>query len=280
MSQEQGYDPQAPEGAAPGHSAYVTRKDVKIVGIFLVILAVLSYPVFKVLVRYSERTRCTFNMKSLFDATSQYAIQNDEKFPPLYDTGPADEPMLQTSGAPYTWASTLKEYTSPRASARCPSALPEELSWTQDPKVAQRSYALSYGMFAPMGAFNRSQVEDPDEAVLIGETSNRGANGTYDPLPFLDAGGKPVPYDGSVIGWNNDNFDGNEKTKYVTRLAFPDTATANFKKEGEGRHDDGTLVLTVSGHIRPVRPDAARVTRRYGNLYGVWPMPINAKRHQ
>jgi hypothetical protein len=280
VSTEQGFDPQAPEGAPRGSSAYVTRKDVKVVGVVLVVLAIFSYPVFKVLVRYSERTRCTLNMKAIMDAMSQYAIQNDEKFPPLYDSGGNDEPMPQASGAPFTWASTLKDYMSPRAGFVCPGAQPRELRRSQDPKSANGSFALSYGMFAPMGSYNRSQVEDPDEAVLIAETSNRGSNGSYDPLPFKDPSGQLVPYDGAVIGWNNDNFDGNEKTKSVTRLAFSGTAGGVFKKDGEGRHDDGTLVLTVSGHLRPIHPDSAIVVRRNNNLYGVWPMPIDAKRHK
>jgi len=274
------YDPLAPEGAAPGRSAYVSKKDVKVVAIALVFLAVLMYPVIRILVRRSEKARCINNMKGIMDAINQYAIQNDDKFPPLYDTGSADEPALQASGAPYTWASDLQEYMSPRVSFKCPSVDPEEVTFSQDSRTEKGKFALTYGMFAPLSSFNRSLVEDPDEAILIGETSNRGSDNTYDPKPFVDSAGHFMPYDGMSIGWDNDNFDGNEATKYVTRLAFPDSAGPVFKKEGLGRHDEGTFVLTVTGHLRTVKPNIAEVSRRYGNLYGNWPMPLTAKRHR
>jgi len=238
------------------------------------------WPVFRILVRRSEKALCINNMKGIMDSINQYATQNEDKFPPLFDTGSADEPALQASGAPYTWASDLQEYMNPRVNFKCPSAELPELTRSQDSRKVAGSFPLSYGMFAPMSSFNRSLVEDPDEAVLVGETSNLGSENSYDPLPFLDGSGKKMPYDAMVIGWDNDNFDGNEKTQYVTRLAFPESAGANFKKEGQGRHDEGTFVLTVSGHLRTVKPNIARVTRRYGNLVKNWPMPLTAKRHQ
>jgi len=280
MSLDASYDPLAPDGDAPGRSAYVTRKDAKVVVVGLVVLSLLLYPVFMVLVRRSEKARCINNMKGIMDAINQYAIQNEDKFPPLFDTGPADEPALQTSGAPYTWASDLQDYMSPRVNFRCPSAVHAELTRSQDIHSVNGSFPLSYGMFAPLSSFNRSLIEDPDEAVLIAETSNLGAENTYDPLPFVDANGKKMPYDAMAIGWDDNNFDGDDITKYVTRLAFPNSAGAVFDKEGMGRHDEGTFVLTVTGHLRTVKPNIARVVRRYGSLYAPWPMPLTAKRHR
>ena len=280
MSTEDLYDPLAPDGDAPGKSAYVSKKDIKFVLFGIVVLALIMWPVFNVLVRRSEKARCINNMKGIMDAINQYAIQNEDKFPLLFDTGGNDDPVLQPSGAPYTWASDLQEYMSSRVSFKCPSALDSELSRSQDSHANNKSFEMSYGLFAPMSGFNRALVEDPDEAVLVGETSNRGANNTFDPIPFKDASGNVLPYDGMAIGWDNDNFDGNKETKYVTRLAFPGSAGGKFEKEGEGRHDEGTFVLTVTGHLRTVRPNIAGVVRRYGNLFGVWPMPLTAKRHQ
>jgi hypothetical protein len=274
------YDPLATDEAGPRGTAYVSRKDVKIVGAALVVLGLLMWPIFNVLVRRSEKARCISNMKGIMDSINQYAIQNDDKFPPIFDTGPNDEPTLQSSGAPYTWASDLQDYMNKRVSFRCPSTQLDELSFSQDSHSATGKFPLSYGMFAPMSSFNRSLVEDPDEAVLVGETTNMGAHNTYDPLPFLNSKGDKLPYDGMAIGWDDDNFDGTKKTKYVTRMAFPDSAGAKFVKDGEGRHDEGTFVLTVTGHLRTIKPDAAGVIRRYGSLYGTWPMPLTAKRHQ
>ncbi len=279
MSTTDLYDPSAPEAESKSNSAYVSRKDVKIVGIALVVLAGMMFPVFKVLQRRSEKSRCIMNMKGIFDSINQYATLNEDKFPPLYATGGADEPMLQSSGAPYTWASDLAEYMTARASFTCPSADKTEYTWSQNPRSDVKKFSLTYGMFAPLGAFSRSLVDDPNEAILIGETSNRGAMKTFDPLPFKDAEGRLVPYDGMVIGWDNDNFNGDAKSKFVTRLAFPESDGPNFLKTGEGRHDEGSFVLTVTGQLRSVKPDMAAVQRRDGNIYGVWPMPLTAKRH-
>ena len=276
---EEVYDPLAPEGAAPKGSTYVTRKDVKVVGVFLIFMAFLMWPIFKVLERRSEKARCINNMKGIMDAINQYAIQNEDKFPPLFDTGSNDEPMLQSSGTPYTWASDLQEYMNPRVSFVCPSSEEIERTKSQDSHVALKSFELSYGMFAPLNCFSRSLVDDPDKAVLVGETSNLGSNNTFDPLPFTNSSGSKLPFDGMVIGWDNDNFDGNEKTKYVTRMAFPGSAGAKFLKTGEGRHDEGTFILTVSGHLKTVKPNVTAVARRYKSLVGTWPMPLTAKRH-
>ena len=274
------YDPLAPDGAAPRGSTYVTRKDIKIVAVAICFLAVMMWPIFKVLERRSEKARCINNMKGIMDAINQYAIQNEDKFPPLFDSGSNDEPMLQKSGAPYTWASDLQEYMNPRVTFVCPSAEEAERTKSQDSHNSMKSFELSYGMFAPLSGFNRSLVEDPDNAVLVGETSNRGSEHTFDPIPFTDSSGNKLPYDGMVIGWDNDNFDGNTKTKYVTRLAFPHSEGPKFEKTGEGRHDEGTFILTVTGHLKTVKPNFAAVSRRYGSLYGTWPMPLTAKRHQ
>lgn len=278
MSFEESYDPNAPEGQAPRGSAYVSKKDIRVVAIALVFLSLMMYPIYRILVRRSEKARCISNMKGIMDSINQYAIQNEDKFPPIFDTGGADEPALQASGAPYTWASDLQEYMNPRVNFRCPSADPDEVSRSQDVRTEKGSFPLSYGMFAPMSSFNRSLVEDPDEAVLVAETSNLGADDTYDPLPFADASGKKMPYDSMAVGWDNDNFDGNEKTKVVTRLAFPGTANGVFSDKGEGRHDEGTFVLSVSGHLRTIKPNIAKVNRRYGKLFGMWPMPLDAAR--
>ena len=192
MSTSDPYDPQAAEGESPKGSAYVSKKDIKVVAFGMILLGLLLWPVVNVLVRRSEKARCINNLNSVMEAINQYAIQNDDKFPPIFDTGPKDEPMLQASNTPFTWASTLQEYMNKRASFKCPSTLEAELSRSQDSHHEKESFALSYGMFAPMSNFNKSLVENPDEAILIGETSNNGANNTYDPLGFKDGNGNKM----------------------------------------------------------------------------------------
>jgi hypothetical protein len=274
------FDPNAPEGEEKRGSAYVSRKDIKIVAVGLIALGICFYPIFIYLQKRSERSRCIQDLKAISQAINQYAEQNDQKYPPIFYPGPGDGPMTQTSGAPFTWASNLVDFMNPRASFNCPSAQPSEITRSQDPRSENKSFELSYGMFAPLSTFNKSLVDDPNEAVLLAETSNRGALKTYDPMPFKDESGDVLPYDGMAIGWSDNNYDGSPKSKYVTRLAFPGTADKSFTKDGAGRHDEGSFIVTVTGQLRSVHPDFAWVQRRNKEIYGSWPMPLGAQHYK
>ena len=64
-------------------------------------------------------------------------------------------------------------------------------------------------------------------------------------------------------------------------MAFPGSANGKFEKDGEGRHDEGTFVLTVTGHLRTIKPNVANVVLRYKkDPIAPWEMPLTAKRHK
>jgi hypothetical protein len=186
-------------------------------------------------------------------------------------TGPNDTPGLGSTGRPYTWASDVSEMMSPRASFKCPTATDAEVTWIEG---RERSIPLTYGMYAPYGGYLRNIVPNPDQTVLIAETTNFGALQTYDPVPFKTLEGDVVPFDGFVIGWDHSNREPSEHSKMVTRLAFPNTKDGAFTKDGPARHDGGIHALSASGAMLPLlKPSSARIAIRKGLPGGLWEAP-------
>jgi hypothetical protein len=266
------YDPSAPEGSEPSRSQYVSKKDVRIVLVGVILLAIAAYPIYKMLERNAQRSVCATNLGAIAKAISQYAEVHDERFPPIMRTGPNLEPDLGTSGYPYTWASDISEIMSPRSSFKCPAAQNEEITTIEGREKIIQS---SYGMYAPYGGYLRTLVPNPDQTVLIAETTNFGALATYDPTPFKTIDGQTVKFDGFVIGWNNTNNDPDDKSDKVTRLAFPETSGGVFRKDGPMRHDGGIHALNCSGAMlgHLLKPTDAIVPIRRGLPGGIWEAP-------
>jgi hypothetical protein len=266
------YDPNAPEGDSQGKSAYLSKKDLKTIGIVGVVLGLGLYPIYQYGVRQSEKSRCKADMKSVSEALNLYAEAKDDRFPPLYRTGDNNLPGLGANDLAYTWCDDVAPLMSKRYSFVCPSAKPEDLTTMESPTSSRETLKTSYGLYAPYGAYPRSLIATPDQAGLLGETSNRGANGSYDPMLMKDDKGRPLP-DGFVIAWDNSNFEPNAQTRYVTHLAFPETSNGKFRKDGPSRHDGGIHVMTVTGEILTVPQTAARFEQRGNTSTGLWAMP-------
>ncbi|AIE87618.1 hypothetical protein [Fimbriimonas ginsengisoli] len=266
------YDPSAPEGSDQAHSQYVTKKDVRVILVVIAVLTACCYPVFKMLERNAQRSVCATNLKAVSSAIGQYAEMHDERFPPIMRTGPNNEPDLGTSGFPYTWASDVADLMSKRASFRCPTATDEEVTRVE---THGGSMPITYGMYQPYGGYLRTIVPNPDQTVLVAETSNMGANNTYDPLPYKTIDGKTVPFDGFVIGWSNTNADPTSASTYITRLAFADTSKANFDTADKPRHDGGIHALNCSGAMMRflLKPSDARVRMSRDLPGGLWEAP-------
>ncbi|MCX7798885.1 MAG: hypothetical protein N2109_00910 [Fimbriimonadales bacterium] len=270
----------APEEAVEERqgSAYLTKKDLRAIGVVLAVLFVLMTPIYIVLKRQAQKAECAMNCKSIQGAMLLYMEVWDNQFPPAYASGPRGEVLL-FDGKPFTWASTINEYMSKRAKFRCPAASAEELVIAAHPYESDQQVPMSYGMYLPRSTAALSSISDPARSVLIAETSNRGARGTYDPHPLLGLDGKPAPYDGFAVGWDTGNridwyntTQSSDMPKAVTRLAFYNTASGDFQARGASRHDGGIHVLFVDGHIETVPPTAAAA--RYldvgGDLTGLW----------
>jgi len=273
MSQNSAYDPQAVEDDGGARSQYMTLRDWRIILIALVVLAVILYPVYQIGKSKSEKAQCVGNFKALFTALSLYAKDHDDGLPPIYRSSGDGLPSLGDTGLPYTWHSDLKPYTSERASFRCPTSTDDEAAFVEDPLTSKDKIAISYGFYTPYSAAKVFNIESPDTTILVAETSNAGAEGSYNPLPFKDSEGRPVP-DAVAIGFDNDNFYPTKTTKTVTRLAFRGTGSGDFAN-GTGRHPEGVHALTATGELRILKSkDAQVMVRKDGTTTGMWVAPV------
>lgn len=272
----QAYDPNAVDGDSNRGSNYVTKKDFRVIVIGILAFTIMLIPIYKVLERNSEKARCAQNMAAIANGIGQYAALHDDRFPPLMRTA-GDAPDLGEKGVPFTWASDVQEFMNARASFLCPTAKPEEIVQTES--LNGGPLPVTYGMYAPYSGFLRSQIDDPDMTIIVAETSNYGATGTYNPNPFKDAQGRNIPFDGFAIGLDDNNLYGTEASKFVTRLAFPGSANGKFEEKGQTRHDGGIHAITATGSASPLlKPNDAIITRRFGLPGGIWTVPPISKR--
>lgn len=262
------YDPDAIE-SSPGKSGYMTRKDLKVIGIGLVVLALIMTPVYCGMKKQAELHLCTTNFGAISKAINQYAASWDERFPPVYATSEGELPLVDKKGRPSTWATLITPYMSPRSSFKCPSASDDEVVIAQHWSEGSIDVPMTYGMYAPFAGFSMANVYQPGQTALISETSNQGAMQTYDPMPFKDMSGKALP-DGFLIAWDNSNSAFNRSTQHVTRLAYLETSNGVFKKLGPSRHEKGINVLFCDGHVELLGPEAASVRHLGQDLTGLW----------
>lgn len=268
------YDPGAPEGEDSGRSQYVTKKDVRVIFIVIIVMTIVGFPVFKMLEHRARRSMCRSNLGSISEAINQYASLHDERFPPLMRTDLNGSPDLASSGYPYTWASDLSDLVTKTSAFQCPDTQDSEVT-----KIEGKTgiLNLTYGMYRPYSGFLRSLVANPDQTVLIVETSNHGAGNTYNPVPYKSMDGKEIPWDGFSVGWDTGNGKPSEKSAFVTRLAFPGTANGQFEKDGDVRHEGGILAINCSGAILPgLRPNDAKIKIRGGLPSGLWEAPASS----
>jgi hypothetical protein len=264
------YDPQATEEEASAKSQYMSRKELRIIGIGLVALAAICYPIYRVGIAKSEKAQCVGNFKAMQTALTLYIRDHDDGLPPVYRADEMRLPAIGENGLPYTWHSDLYPYMTRRASFACPSSSAEERFRVENPEDGSQYLEASYGMYAAYSAEKFFNIELPDQTILLAETSNNGSASSYNPLPFRDKNGKPLP-DGVTIGFNDDNFTPSRTTKRVTRLAFRETGKS--LKEASSRHDEGIHALTATGELRILRPEDSQVTTKDGIPRPPWQSP-------
>lgn len=248
----------------------------------LLVFLGLSYPVWDHLRKQGEKATCSNNMRSISQAILLYAEANNEGFPVAYYPDQMGNPVLQ-DGLPITWAALVQDGVNVRASFRCPSAKPEEVTRVIGLK-ADRPIELTYGMFAAVSGRTARTFDQPGATVLLAETSNAGALNTYNPLPFEGPDGQPMKNDGFLVGFDETNAQGlglkfeldriradvqrNEGDpskqglrlpRAVTRLAFADTKSGRFLDTGPTRHAPGIHVIYLDGSLGLLRPPSASV---------------------
>lgn len=260
------YDPDEPEPSQ--RSAYLTRKDLKRLGIGLVILIPILIAAYRALLGQSELHRCALNFNAIHAAIGIYEVDWNDRFPPAAVSKPDGVPFV-FDGKPVTWGTQLRRYMPPRASLSCPSADPSEVMQAQDPVSSAKSVPMSYGIYAAMAAYPSALVTNPSGTIVISETSNFGAKKTYNPFPFED-GGQRLPFDAYLIGYDNSNTVPSATTRAVTRLAFYETANGVFTPDTRARHGDRIHALFADGHLGFIRAPDAIVRFRGETPVGLW----------
>lgn len=256
------YDPDAPEGSSSG-SQYINKKDLRWVLVILAILGLLFVPVWHHMRNEAMKTACKGNMNGIFTAVKVYSEQYDGLLPVAYTRFDGDAPLMQGPGA-VTWASHLQ--LPDRASFKCPAAHEGEAT-----QIAHEQHReLTYGLYTAMAGKDPALLPNLSTTALIAETSNRGANATYDPKPLLDSQGRPAEENGFLIGYDDDNFEHTADTRFVTRLAFAGTADGNFIGEDvRGRHKY-IHVLYADGNLGRLNAFGAEVQHQEPDLKGTW----------
>ncbi|MBX3110605.1 MAG: hypothetical protein KF857_01235 [Fimbriimonadaceae bacterium] len=266
------YDPDAPEGSKPRGSDYISGKDLRWIALILVVLAALGYPIYNHMREDSQRTICKRNLSAISKAVIGYAEVYDGRYPPLYVEGDNQTPYLD-KGKPIVWASTVSAYMSSYGTFTCPAASKEEATHIHtQTKDGPGEADLTYGMYGPLATRPEQEVARPESTVLVTETANMGARKTFAPVDFQNSKSEVVPFNGFLVGWDNSNFTWDEKTKYVTHLAFYDTADGVFEDDKTpARHGRTIMCLYADGSLGRLVPSNAMVTNDGGGgLSGLW----------
>jgi len=250
-------------------SVYVSKKELGIVAVMGVLLLFGFFLLYRTLKQGAEESVCTRNMKEIFTALGLYLQDNNDRFPPVFVRDAEDAPMLER-GHPVTWVTQIHANFSRRASFRCPTAGESELAANRGNRDDIERVDSAYGFYVAREFAEQPRIAYPSEVVLVAETSNRGARRTFDPHPLLDASGSPLASDGFAIGWDTGNALPEPGSRFVTRLAFPESAGARFSEKGESRHRNGIHALTVDGSLRWIKPPAARLERIGEDVAGLW----------
>jgi prepilin-type processing-associated H-X9-DG protein len=264
------YDVDAPEGAPKSSSAYLSKKDLKWVIAIIVVLGLIGGPLWYAFLEQRNKQVCASNMKGIFEAMLLYSEENDSRLPPLYTVGENGAPMVM-DGKPHVWASLLVPYKNARAEFYCPAAEEDE----KMPAIGydgrtRKDFDLTYGMYLPMGAFPHMLAMNSSDTAVLVETSNHGAQETYNPMPFRNAAGQPVPFDAFMAGFDDSNEGLTPDSKFVTRLAFRG-ASKGYGDEGVlARHGKGIHVFYLDGHKGFMQPPRAEIKNIFPDADGPW----------
>jgi hypothetical protein len=156
-------------------------------------------------------------------------------------------------GGATSWMTAIFQGMEKRASFRCPSAGDHEVAKNVHAMEAGKLFDSSYGMYRGWSTGISSMIQRPEQSIVIAETS--GGPDAFNPKPFKSDN------DGVVIGWDTGNFEAEDASDYVTRLAFGGTSGGQFDDAKPGRHDIGIHVLLASGKLGRIRANEARIKR-------------------
>ncbi len=248
-------------------STYVGKKDWKILAIFLIPVSIVIWMLYSKQLKQAQEAICDQNLAQIQKAMGVYMETNNGRFPPAFVETSDHQPMMIQSGrveAPHTWISQIYGGFEKRASFVCPSALAEEYASNLHPEETHTTINSTYGMYLPRSGWPESLLQNPEQAILIAETSNHGSNSSFNPKPY------PVAPDGSVIGWDDGNVEMTPNSRFATRLAFQETTNGKFQPMGPARHETRIHVLFASGRRGRIQSEDARIEKLGEQSTGYW----------
>jgi hypothetical protein len=262
------FDVDAPEDAPHAKASHITKKDVRwMVGILLV-LGIIGTPLYFMFQQQRDKQVCATNMHAIWQAMMLYASENGDRLPPLYNVGPNGAPALNSEGKPLVWATLLKPYMNNRAEFFCPAAEEDE----KMPAIGddEGDILLTYGMYVAMGATPHMLLAKPDDTALLVETSNNGAQGSFNPLPFRDENGNVVPFDAFSAAYDDSNQMLTPDSRWITRLAIRGVANGYETEGSTPRHGRGIHLFYVNGTKGYIKSPDAHIQNIFPDAEGPW----------
>src|SRR5882724_6443466 len=97
------YDPTETDDRRRG-SQYVSRKDVKIIGVVVLVLAVIAWPVYMYMLRGVHNSICNKNLRKIAGAMTNYITDSEDHLPFAYETSSYESTDVNLrNGFAYTW---------------------------------------------------------------------------------------------------------------------------------------------------------------------------------
>jgi len=244
---------------------YTSKKDLVWILIIVTVIVVIAAAMIRAQGPNRDKTICRRNLKHIADAMLSYSLQESDVLPPAYYMEPDGSPVVDAeTGAPITWMSLIEPHMGSRTDFVCPSADPAERTTDFSFQKGVGSFASTYGMYRGLSCVPLNRIPNSGTSVLIAETSESGAGGTYDPEPF----GKGKP-DGFLIGWDNGNLDFDRTTKSVTRLAFGKSSNG-YSETSTTRHPEEIFGITAESGLVSLARSSAAVQQDAPRLKGRW----------
>lgn len=263
------YEPDGTEAVETyATSAHVRKRDIVIIVAVLLVLAAASAPIYNHFRARGEIAENKQNLREVFNSMTGYAQDNNDRLPPAYyELGGGT--VAHEAGLPVAWPTLVGPGMSARARLRARAASAEESARVLDGSSADRAVLVSYGMYRGLSCAPVGMVPDPTESILVADSANGGARGSYNPVPLLDPDGQPSTSDGFVIGWDDSNTVFSAETKAVTRLAIYGAKDGDFTS-AKARFGTTVYAVTVAGSLRELAPSDAQVRYVYPLLEGEW----------
>lgn len=270
MSGPDPYD--ASEVAERRPSQYFSRRDLRHIILVFCGLLIALWPVYCYVKKQTEDSICKKNLQAIVSALGSYMEDTEGHYPAVFATnGMTRAPFIDEAGLAVTWSTAIAPHVNSLSSFTCPSAAAGEHAGAQG--YGGRSIHTTYGLYAPYSTELQPGVVDPGRTIIIAETSNFGANNTYDPLKFLDRYGNPVRQDGFAIGFDDAQLYPTSASRSVTRLAFANSASGKFGGDADGRHNGRIHALAADGSLVVIGPGRARFQLSSPGYWAVPPRP-------